>query len=36
MRAGSALEDAVYESASMQSFVGIDRGRELVPNETRH
>ena len=29
-----ALEEALYESVSMRSFVGIDLGREPVPDET--
>ncbi|MHB8423882.1 MAG: IS5 family transposase [Gammaproteobacteria bacterium] len=29
-----AVEDAVYDSASMRTFVGIDLGREPAPDET--
>ena len=29
-----AVEEALYESASMRQFVGIDLGREPVPDET--
>src|SRR5262245_65234845 len=29
-----AVEDALYDSLSMQRFVGIDLGREPVPDET--
>ncbi len=29
-----ALEEALYESVSMRAFVGIDLGREPVPDET--
>jgi IS5 family transposase len=29
-----AVEEALYESVSMRSFVGIDLGREPVPDET--
>ena len=29
-----ALEEAVYDSASMRAFVGIDLGREPAPDET--
>jgi transposase, IS5 family len=29
-----AVEEALYESASMRAFVGIDLGREPVPDET--
>lgn len=29
-----ALEEALYESLSMRAFVGIDLGREPVPDET--
>ena len=29
-----ALEEALYESISMRQFVGIDLGREPVPDET--
>ncbi len=29
-----AVEEALYESSSMRSFVGIDLGREPVPDET--
>jgi IS5 family transposase len=29
-----ALEEALYESLSMRRFVGIDLGREPVPDET--
>lgn len=29
-----AVEEALYESHIMRQFVGIDRGREPVPDET--
>ena len=29
-----AVEEALYDSAAMRSFVGIDLGREPVPDET--
>jgi transposase, IS5 family len=29
-----AVEEALYESVSMRQFVGIDLGREPVPDET--
>jgi transposase, IS5 family len=29
-----AVEEALYESASMRAFVGVDLGREPVPDET--
>src|SRR6201991_1261459 len=29
-----AMEEALYDSAAMRSFVGIDLGREPVPDET--
>jgi len=29
-----AVEEALYESTSMRAFVGIDLGREPVPDET--
>ncbi len=29
-----AVEEALYDSASMRAFVGIDLGREPVPDET--
>lgn len=29
-----AVEEALYDSLSMRSFVGIDLGRERVPDET--
>lgn len=29
-----AVEEALYESASMRQFAGIDLGREPVPDET--
>src|SRR5262249_53109563 len=29
-----AVEEALYESATMRNFVGIDLGREPVPDET--
>ncbi len=29
-----AVEEALYESASMPQFAGIDLGRESVPDET--
>ena len=29
-----AMEDALYDSASMRSFAGIDLGREAAPDET--
>ena len=32
--ADPAVEEALYESVSMRSFVGIDLGREPVPDET--
>src|SRR6267143_1948227 len=31
---GPPVEEALYESVSMRSFVGIDLGREPVPDET--
>jgi len=30
-----AVEEALYDSLAMRSFVGIDLGREPVPDETR-
>ena len=32
--ADEALEDAIYDSQSMRSFLGIDLGRETVPDAT--
>src|SRR6516225_12257430 len=29
-----AVEEALYDSRAMRGFVGIDRGREPVPDET--
>ena len=29
-----AVEEALYDSAAMRRFVGIDLGREPVPDET--
>jgi IS5 family transposase len=29
-----AVEEALYDSAAMRGFVGIDLGREPVPDET--
>jgi transposase, IS5 family len=29
-----AVEEALYDSLAMRGFVGIDLGRELVPDET--
>ena len=29
-----AVEDAIYDSQSMRNFVGIDLGRETVPDVT--
>jgi len=29
-----AVEEALYDSVAMRSFVGIDLGREPVPDET--
>jgi IS5 family transposase len=29
-----AVEEALYDSAAMRDFVGIDLGREPVPDET--
>jgi IS5 family transposase len=31
---GPAVEEALYDSAAMRGFVGIDLGREPVPDET--
>ena len=30
-----AVEEALYDSRAMRAFVGIDLGREPVPDETR-
>ncbi len=32
--ADEALEDAIYDSQALRNFVGIDLGRESVPDAT--